>query len=317
MRVRHLFYLCMALCAFCACTTGPSTEEGNPQIVAVIVDGDNRPVAGALVVAYLMPTNNNLNVQPETARSATTTRTGPDGSCLFEGLDPGRYSVVASDNAGIRSAMRSDIIITVMVPDAPEFSDTLVLAATGGIRGTVTRNGVQGLVSNQILKDAFIQVRLGEIYGVYTTIEDGAYSFGNLPAGVYSLYFYATDGFLCTKRDSITVVAGDTTVENTVILTPWPRLVPPIELRAGYDTSAGIVTLRWQRVQYDSLRWYEVERIDLAGPRDTVCISIDTLYHDTVKGIPAGTVLDYVVRSVDKAFNRSANAGPVEITVAR
>jgi hypothetical protein len=31
--------------------------------------------------------------------------------------------------------------------------------------------------------------------------------------------------------------------------------------------------------------------------------------------MPKGSIIDYVVRSVDRAFNRSPNAGPVEIVV--
>jgi hypothetical protein len=225
--------------------------------------------------------------------------------------------VVATDNAGYQSAIRSDITISVMVPDAPEFSDTLILAATGSLQGTVTRNKVLGNASNQNLKDGFIQVKIGEIDRSSITGPDGAYSFSNLPAGVYTIYYYATDGFFSAKRENIAVPSGVNTVVDTVILTPVPRLVPPKGLRAVYDTSASSVSLSWQRVLFDSLRWYELERIDLAGPRDTIIICADTLYRDTLTGFSKGTVLDYVIRSVDKAFNRSANAGPVEITVAR
>jgi len=318
MRIRRLLCLCAAVCALCACmNAGPSTEEGNPQIIATVVDSGNRPVAGAQVIAYLMPVNSDTTAQPGSALNAASTQTDADGSCLFEGLPPGRYSVVATDNAGYHSAIRSDIMITVMVPDAPEFSDTLILAATGSLEGTVTRNKVLGNASNQNLKDGFIQVKIGEIDRSSITGPNGAYSFSNLPAGVYTIYYYATDGFFSAKRENIVVPSGVNTFVDTVILTPVPRLVPPKGLRSVYDTSASSVSLSWQRVLFDSLRWYELERIDLAGPRDTVIICADTLYIDTLTGFPKGTVLDYVIRSVDKAFNRSANAGPVEITVAK
>ena len=315
MRARHLIFLCAVLCAFCACmTNGPSTEEGNPQIIATVVDDDNRPVAGALVVAYRMPVNNDSNAQPGTADSAASARTDPHGSCLFEGLAPGRYSVVAIDSDGNRGAMKSDIVIKATMPDEPEFSDTLVLATAGGIRGTVTRNGVMGIVSNQNLKDAFIQVRLGEIYGLYTTVADGAYLFSNLPPGAYTLYYYATDGFYSAKRENIMVAPGMSTLVDTVILTP-ARIVAPRELRAVYDTSAGIVNLSWPPVLYDGLQWYRVERFD---PQEAAFISLDTLYSDTITGYPAGKVLRYTVRSVDiMNVVSAAAAGPVEIMVAQ
>ena len=321
MIIRRLLCFCAALCTFCACiTTGPSTEEGNPQIIATVVDSSNRAVTGAIVVAYLMPANSDSGAQPLSARNAASVPTGPDGSCFFEGLDPGRYSLVATDNAGNRSAMQSGIIITVKAPDSPEFSDTLVLAATGGIRGIVTRNGVQG-VTNQNLKDGGIQVKIGEIDRSYLTGPDGAYSFSNLPAGSYTLYFYAYE-FYCAKRESIVVEADLSASLDTVILTPWPRLllVPPNGLRAVYDTSAGFIALRWQQVRYDSLRWYKVQRINLTDMRETDFICLDTIFTDTIAGIPAETVLDYAVCSVgmvDGKLSQSASTAPVEITVER
>jgi hypothetical protein len=317
MRVKRLIYA--VLCAFCACTNnGPSTEEGNPQITTVVIDGDNRPVAGAIVVAYLMPVNSDSGAQPVSPRTAASTRTGTDGSCLFEGLDPGRYSVVATDNAGNRSAIRSDIVITVKVPDAPEFSDTLVLAAAGRLRGTVTRNGVQG-VTNQNLKDGNIQIKIGEIDRSYLTGPDGAYSFSDLPTGAYTIYFYAYE-FYSAKRENTAVAAGAPTLVDTVVLTPWPRLllVPPKGLRAVYDTAAGIVNLNWQPVRYDSLRWYKVQRINLTDMRETDFICLDTVFTDTIKGISAGTILDYAVCSVglvDGKLTQSASTSPVEIRV--
>ena len=324
MQWKRFLYLCATVCLYCACTenrtAGPSTEEGNPQIVAVVVNGDNRPVAGALVVAYLTPVNSDSSVQPGSAIRADSSHTDPHGSCLFEGLDPGRYSVVASDSAGSSSAMRSDIILTVKAPKTPEFSDTLVLAAAGGIRGMVTRNGVQS-VSNQNLKDGGIQIKIGEIDRSYLTGPDGSYSFANLPAGPYTLYFYAND-FYSAKRANIVVAAGVAATVDTVILTPWPYLllVPPRGLRVAYDTSVGIVALNWQRVRYDSLRWYKVQRVDLSSSRETDFICADTAFTDTLAGIPKGTILDYSVCSagmIDQTLSQSAGTAPVEITVAR
>ena len=319
MRFRH-FFLCVILGLCCACidnrTVGPSTEEGNPQIVVMIVDSSNQPLADMPVTAYLMPTNTDTAAQPVSAIGVASTRTDTEGSCSFTDLPPGRYSIIAIDSNGNQGAIRLDIMIMGVNTETPVFSLTLALAGTGSISGIVTRNGVPGNITNTGLKDAFIQVKIGEIDKTYTTGPDGAYLFSNLPPGAYTLYYYATDGFYCAKREITIENSERNAFVETVILTPVSRLIPPKNLRAAYDTSSGIISLTWQKVQFDSLRWYEVERIDLSGPHDTIFTSTDTLYYDTVTGIPAGTVLDYVVRSVDKAFNRSVNAGPVEITVA-
>jgi hypothetical protein len=320
MRAKHILYLCAFFSAFCACTTsGPSTEEGNPQIVAVVVDGDSRPVAGAQVIAYIMPANSDSGTQPVSPRSAASGQTNTNGSCMFEGLDPGKYSLVATDNAGNRSAIKAGIMITSTDTDAPEFSDTLVLAATGGLRGIVTRRGVQS-VTNQNAKDGGIQVKIGEIDRSYLTGPDGAYSFSNLPISTYTLYFYAYE-FYTAKRENIAVAEDTTTRVDTVILTPWPRLllVPPKGIRAGYDTVARIFNLSWQRVNYDSLRWYKVQRINLTTMRETDIICLDTVYADTLADTPAGTILDYAVCSVgmvDGKLSQSASTAPLEIITA-
>jgi hypothetical protein len=321
MRFRRLVSPCAAVCVFFACmTTGPSTEEGNPQIVAMIVDSGNRPMADVAVTAYLIPANTDTAAQPGSAIGVASTRSDAKGTCAFSNLPPGSYSLVAIDSAGNRGAMRSGITITIKVPDAPEFSDTLVLAAAGSLRGAVTRNGVQG-VTNQNLKDGGIQIKIGEIDRSYLTGPDGAYSFSDLPPGAYTLYFYAYE-FYSAKRENITVAASSTKRVDTVVLTPWPRLllVPPKALSGVYDTAAGIVNLSWQPVRYDSLRWYKVQRINLTTMRETDIICIDTFYTDTLAGIPAGTILDYAVCSVgmvDKTLSQSASTAPVEIVTTK
>ncbi len=108
---------------------------------------------------------------------------------------------------------------------------------------------------------------------------------------------------------------GKDTLLDTVLLKPVPRLIPPSGFHAGYDSGAGIVRLYWQKVNYADLRWYEVERIDLSGSRDSIFTTIDTTAVDSLTSFVAGDTLDYVVRSVDSAFNRSQNAGPLEIIV--
>ena len=315
------FFACAAtaLLSLTLCTdsrlSGPSTEEGNPQIVAIVVDNDKNPVAGATVVTYRVLDNGDSTQQPASAVRVAEQLTGADGKCSFSNIAPGNYSLSASDSSANLSALKSDITISDLQPRRPDFTDTIVLVAPGGIKGVVSRGGVMGNATNQNLSDAFIQVKIGEIDRSTVTGPDGKYSFANLPMGVYTIYYYATDGFYSSKRENVGVRPGVDTTLDSVVLRPVPRLLPPKGFRADYDTVAGIVNLYWQKVFFDSLRWYEVKRINLTAPGETVYIAYDTLFSDTVSGIPAGTILDYVVRSVDKAFNPSPNAGPVEITV--
>jgi hypothetical protein len=304
---------------FSTCTdtklSGPSTEQPNPQIVAVVVDTLQHPVQNAIVTVFLAASNDDSTLQPSEAQKVAMTRTDALGKCTFDSLSPGMYSLKAADNDSSRSILKTGIFISNIHPPQPEFSDTLVLSSPGSIQGIVTRGGVPGIVANQTLHDAFIQVKIGEINRFTVTGPDGKYSFPGLPTGIYSIFYYASDGFYSAKRENIMVKPGKNTILDTVLLKPVPRLIPPSGFHADYDSGAGIVRLNWRKVNYADLRWYEVKRFDLGGHRDSVFTTVDTTMVDSLKSFAAGDTLDYVVRSVDNAFNPTPYVGPAEVIV--
>jgi hypothetical protein len=316
---RCVYFAGVASFLFSACInsrlSGPSTEETKAQIVAVVVDTLKHPVQNAIVTVFLAASNVDSTLQPLGAQKVAMTRTDALGKCAFDSLSPGIYSLKASDSDSSRSVLIADISISVIHPPRPEFSDTLVLAAPGLIQGVVTRGGVPGNIANQNLHDAFIQVKIGEIDRFTVTGPDGKYSFPGLPTGIYSIYYYASDGFYTAKRENIKVNPGKDTMIDTVLLKPVLRLIPPSGFHADYDSAAGIVRLYWQKVIYADLRWYEVKRIDLGGAPDSVFRTVDTTMVDSLKSFAAGDTLDYVVRSVDNATNPSPYVGPAEIIV--
>ncbi len=296
--------------------SGPTEEQGNPQIVAVVVDDLHRPVASATVFVYKVPSYpDSVDQPPASALLLYTSPTDSAGACTFEKLVPGRYSLKAVDADSAHSIARTNILISQPKPLLPEFSDTLVLATPGGFHGVVTRGGSSNAV-NQQMKDAFIQIKIGEIDRSTVTGPDGKYAFYELPAGSYTAYFYATDGFYAAKRENIVIRPGNDTTIDSVFLKP--RILPPPKgFIAAYDTLTGIVRCSWQKVIFDGLWYYAIDRKCISAPSlDASYTSFDTLLTDTLGSIPRGTVLYYVVRSVDKAFNPSINAGPVKITVA-
>jgi hypothetical protein len=317
--VRSIFRRCayiagLASLLFSGCISGPSTGQENPhQIVAVVVDTQKHPVQNAIVTVFRAASNTDSTLQPSGAQEVAMTTTDALGKCAFDSLSPGIYSMKAADSS--RSVLKTNIFISLFNPPQPEFSDTLVLAAPGSIQGVVTRGGVPGNVANQNLHDAFIQVKIGELDSFTITGPDGKYSFPGLPSGIYSIYYYASDGFYTAKRENITVNPGKDAMLDTVFLKPVPRLIPPSGFHADYDTAAGIVRLYWQKVNYADLRWYEVKRIDFGGTPDSVFRTVDTTMVDSLKSFAVGDTLDYVVRSVDNATNPSPYVGPAEIIV--
>lgn len=299
--------------------SGPSTEEGNPQVVAVVIDSLNKPVPGATVTAYRMPQVTDTLQPPSSATAIAERTTDASGTCTFNILPRGSYALEATDPSSSFGALSPDVTIA---DSGTVFTDTLVLAQPGGVTGVVSRGGVPGVVASQNtnLIDAAIMVIVQEICLSFITPQTGEYSFPALPPGTYTVMYYATDGFFSAKM-SVIVSAGNLTTVDTVILTPVPRLLPPRVFNLQYDEETGgndtikTVLLTWEPIMFDSLRWYEVERIDLEGSFDTTFTTTDTVVVDTVNDIPSGTTLNYVVRSVDRAFNKSANAGPLEVIV--
>jgi hypothetical protein len=314
-----VYFAGLVFLLFPTCTdtklSGPSTEQGNPQIVAVVVDTLKHPVPNAVVTVFLTASNNDSTMQPSGALKVAMIWTDAFGKCTFDSLSPGIYSLKAADSDSVRSVLKTNIHISVINPPQPEFSDTLVLAVPGSIQGVVTRGGVPGTVDNQNLRDAFIQVKIGEIDRFTVTGPDGAYSFSGLPTGVYSIFYYASDGFYTAKRKNIMVNPGKDTLIDTVLLKPVPRLIPPSGFHADYDTAAAVVRLYWHKVVYSDLRWYQVKRIDLRNLSESLFTTVDTTMVDSLKSFALGDTLDYVVRSVDNATNPSPYVGPVEIIV--
>jgi len=323
-QLRSLLLTAGTLSLILLCTpapvSGPSTEEGNPQIVAVVVDSLRNPVPGASVTIYRIPPAADTLTIPSGASAVATRLTDASGYCSFDSLPGGTYSLEAADPSSDFRALNPDIAVA---DSGSAITDTLTLARTGAVRGVVSRGGVPGVVASQNsnLRDAAIMVIIQEIeVAPKLTPQNGSYLFSSLPPGTYTILYYATDGFFSAK-DTVTVMPGDTTPVDTVILRPVPRLLPPKSFILSYpgshpsDTAPKTITLSWQKLDFDSLRWYEVERYDLAGPFDRVFTTTDTVAVDTVTEIPAGTTLTYVVRSVDRAFNKSANAGPLEVLV--
>jgi hypothetical protein len=313
------FFMGIAALFAATCTNdqlaGPSSEGGNPQIVAVVVDNTKHPVTDASIYVYQMAANFDSTSQPDSAGLVRQLRTDANGKCSIDQLIPGTYSLMATDSAKVNSTIKTNIPITLSKPEKPEYKDTLVLAAPGGIHGVVSRGRT---VSNQNLKDGFIQVKIGELDRSTLTGPDGKYSFANLPAAVYTVYYYATDGFYVAKRENIIVSPGKDTAIDTVILKSR-LLPPPQEFTAVYDTAAGMVRFHWSPVVFEGFLYYMVQRrCSSQSAFDKSFNTVDTALVDTLGTIPTGTVLYYVVRSVDKIIRPSDNAGgPIEITVTR
>jgi hypothetical protein len=321
---RLLIAACWLLALPPSCTdtiqlAGPSIEQGNPAVAGVVRDSSRDPAPGAHVRIYRIPDSADgaTGLHPLSAFAVASTRADTHGVFRFFDLTAGSYSLEARSPDSASFAMKTPIDI--QPSGARHITDTLVLKRPGSIMGAATRGGQPGQGSNAMLRDAFIQVRLKEIDRGATTGPDGGYRMNAIPDGIYTVLFYATDGFFTAWRDSVTVRAGKTTTLDTIVLEriPWDAPDKPRDLTARYDTAAATIALRWRPAQSALVRGYEIERIDSAWRTDTTFTTVDTAYTDSIAAQPDGALLYYVVRSVSESFMRSANEGPVTIRVSR
>ena len=309
---------------FISCTensdklSGPATEEGNPAVLAgTIVDPLSKPSSNAVVQVYRAPFISDSATFVPNVDPVAVTVTDDSGGFYFYELTSGIYIIESIDSSSSAYAISS--AVTVMLTDSivTVYLDTLFLKFPGTIRGKVTRGNVLGSQSNQVLDDGFIQVMLLEIDREDITRRDGSYELTNIPEGIYTLAFYATDGFLTAYRDSVRVGSGDTVYVETITLQRVPWLAPPKpkNLTADYDTANALVNLQWSPVNVGNLLGYQVERRVNPLIDGLVFTTADTVYTDTVTSIQSGTTLYYVVRAVNESFMVSANEGPVEVVV--
>lgn len=309
--------LCMMF--FCSKElAGPTTEQGNPQVFAFVADSLYNPVADADVVLLRIPVSDTIaegqsqsQIPPVNAERIGISKSRSDGTCVFVNLINGRYRLEAIDNEGKRSVLSKVFSVSLNVNS--QHTDTLILKTPGALRGYVSRSGV---IKNDNLVNAFIQIRIRELDRYFITDQSGSYLFTGIPRGTYTLLFYAADDYFTQIVNRVVVRSSDTTTVNPVVLLPYPKLVPPESFNYTYDTISDIVTLTWKQVQYEKLRYYEVLRICDSIQYEKKLKTTDTRLTDTLRNLPESIRVSYVIHSVDSAYNISENAGPVSIVTS-
>ncbi len=244
-----------------------------------------------------------------------STSTDKSGRFSFDISEAGIYACEAREFKQMLTGISNDFYFQ---PQEQDYTpDTVFLRSSGSIRGTVTRGGVLGTSGNTTKQDAFINVLIKEVARNTVTAQEGQFEFSGLAEGVYTLCFYADDGFFTIKIDSVKVTAGQETVVDTVELQriPWVTPPKPTGLSAVYDTISGQVTLQWNSINYSAIRGYEVIRFDSSWKENGSFTTIDTVFTDDLRSFSSGTILSYVVRTVNLVFERSYNEGPVDIIV--
>jgi len=312
------YLLACLLFSFLLCTgnqmAGPTTEEGNPPVLTGMVVYTDKKPAGMTKVSLYRSRNEIDSVSPAGITEAETwITTDSNGEYKFNTLASGNYVLEFASIDGKQFAFRKNIQIR---EGSKIVLDTVELEAPGVICGTVTRGGVIGFNSLE-REDGFIDVFINEINRHTVTNMDGEFEMTDVPAGIYTLIFYAADGFYIYSKDSVTVKTADKTSLQKVQLVRIPWLPPPkpFDLVATYDRQTRQATLIWKFFANANIIGFHVERRVNQLLVDTIFTTTDLRYIDTLTDINSGTSVYYVVRSVNDRFVQSYNEGPVSVTV--
>jgi hypothetical protein len=152
--ISKVLFVAAAIGTLSTCTTqvaGTATEEGNPQIVATVVDENRQLISGASVtILGVSPADTDTTKLPATI-DVGKAQTDNKGVCSFQNLPPGSYSLSVIDSQHNRLAFEPKIVVTALKPASPDFDDTLVVSAPGSMSGVVTRGGINGNCKTKIL----------------------------------------------------------------------------------------------------------------------------------------------------------------------
>lgn len=238
-------------------------------------------------------------------------RTDSEGRYRLGGADKGLYNLLANKNGLV---VYKDSVF--LAPDPTTLgSDTL--HSPGQLAGYVK------LQPNHDPRTVTIQV-LGT--NIYTNVDmEGGFRLVNMAEGKYTLRVITTLPEYTALFQEIRIRSGDSNRLADTLRPVFTGLPIVQGIVADYDTSSGIATIRWSKVNYRNLAGYAIYR----GPAGSAVIPfqslntiriLDTIYRDTIALLNAnggffgegfgladstGRSWEYWVVSQDKNGNRS------------
>ena len=215
-RIYFMGSLFLSVFLFCTKTdplSGPSTEQGNPVMIGLVMS-ENQPVAGAQVSVYEYVTIQGSETLGVEVKRITTNE---KGNFYLQFIDTGKYAIQCIHPDSSRYAFKKLNII-----DSSEVTDTFNLQTPGCLYGTVSRGGVLNSSSNLELLDGDIRVVIIDINRSTITGPDGSYQFFDLPAGNYNIAYYPGGSFFSSYRSNVSVISDLITSIDTVFLKSIP-----------------------------------------------------------------------------------------------
>src|SRR5688572_14083792 len=200
--------------------------KGALRLEGQVIDGEQKPVAGATVVLSSNP--------PRTTKSAD------DGGFVFDALVARPYTLTARAAQGVAGPVTAKLT---------EKSDPVVLVLEAGSKVTVNVAGTDG----KPIENATVELRSGEV--LRQTTKAGATSFSPVVPGGYQVAAWA-EGRARTMQ-WINAAAGETTVKLTLV---------PGALVAGFVVDEGGKAIAGARVTFHGASdWSQQADVRLDG----------------------------------------------------
>ncbi|MDB5105460.1 MAG: hypothetical protein JWP91_3149 [Fibrobacteres bacterium] len=288
------------------------TGAGSLQALVLLAGS---PAPGARVLLYGAPGSPGLPGTPPKAVKLLDSAVGDaQGLVLLRELPAGRYTLYARTAAGLGAISAG---VTPMLPAGPLRTDTLALALPGSVEGYATRSGFW--VSTPLKGDENIRASLAD--APFATLTDygsppqGArFRLTDVPPGAYRLVVSAPpDSYFVADTLEIAVRAGAvTTLAAPVECAYNPDAPPPKASNLRITASArNKVSLAWDfAARYPALKGFRVLRLDSnLRATDSSAVSGAASYEDDISGIPAGTLIRYVVRVAALSGREGAQTG--------
>ena len=191
---------------------GWTDTETGPKISGIIHREDGSAAAGALVLLRPLDYLGKVPGGPDSLGTSVTSGSVMDGFCdsagrfAFDSVGMGLY-VVESRDREIRAVTQR------LAVDKPKGSFTLPTVKVGPVGTLSGRVRFGDGLGGRVL------VRIFGLERATTTDVSGAYFFGNVPGGDYTLHFSGLDPFILTgDKTQIRVIAGAVTNAGEILL---------------------------------------------------------------------------------------------------
>jgi len=267
---------------------GSSTETVG--IMAKVLDTQGRPVADALVEAY-------LDGDSDAAAIALSDDTG---GVAIENIPTGTYRIEGSYRRNELVFLVTGVSFSYPSADSHLNIGVIIMKAPGSIRGQATAGpGDNSGTMAYIPGTSYLAI----------TDSAGRFTITGIAEGTYPVSV-ARPGYTAVSVPGVVVISGSVTPLDPIALERDPALPPPApqSLAAVYDTASGVVTLGWPPVDAPDLAGYIVYRLDNGTPAAITGVIVATAYRDTVFTAAAADTapqLSYQVKAVDQTSDQS------------